>query len=89
MFVTKTTISAIVGAASVSLFISSEIGTMLIGFAVEFIQGPMQTASVILFSLITLIFFAWYCMHAYRVEKRLQLEDQQLENSGQFEIATR
>nr|WP_321456543.1 hypothetical protein [uncultured Cohaesibacter sp.] len=89
MFITKSTISAVVGAAGVSLFISAEIGAVLFGIATQYLIGPMQIACEILFSLIILCFFAWYCLHAYRVEIKLRLEDLPQELANGPEMAAR
>ncbi|WP_119309775.1 hypothetical protein [Cohaesibacter haloalkalitolerans] len=89
MLVTKSTINAAVGAAGVSLIISSEIGAVLLGIAVQYARGSMLIACDILFSLIILSFFAGYCRYAYRVERKLQLQDLPQEQDNEPEIAAR
>ena len=75
MFTVKSTIAAVFGAAGVALLLSSEIGAVLFGMVAIYAPGPIQIACNILFALMILCFFALYCLHAYRVERSLQLED--------------
>ncbi|WP_319531777.1 hypothetical protein [uncultured Cohaesibacter sp.] len=85
----KAAINATVGAAGASLLISSEIGAMLFGFTFEYLTGPVQIVCNIVFSLIILFFFSWYCTHAYQVEKNLKMDNLPREQDERPEPATK
>lgn len=65
------TLALLIGAVSVSLLISGEIGAGLIGLSYVLLQGTLQLVLFAISGVVTLGFFIWFVRRAYDVEKDL------------------
>ena len=65
------TLALLIGAVSVSLLISGEIGAGLIGLSYVLLQGTLQLVVFAISGVVTLGFFIWFVRRAYDVEKDL------------------
>ena len=65
------TLALLIGAVSVSLLISGEIGAGLIGLSYVLLQGTLQLVVFAISGVVTLGFFTWFVRRAYDVEKDL------------------